>query len=1327
MNVRFCLVVILCTFVIASGSSGWSFISTGRSLLAEEPPAKTRNQTPEIAATEAFFETKIRPVLVNSCYRCHGDTKVSGGLRVDSRAALLRGGDSGPAMIVGKASESLLVHAIERRDDVSAMPPDRDRALRPDEIRDFKRWIDTGAHWPAQSARFESQRHWAFIPPQRASHTDVSADPWCQTWIDEWIRRPQRAANVSPAPRAAPAVLLRRVTFDLTGLPPTPDELQQFEQDLVDSNFSAAWDRVIERLLSSRAYGERWARHWLDVVRYADTAGETADYPVPLAWRYRNYVIDAFQTDKPYDQFLQEQIAGDILATQGPPERYAERVTATGFLAISRRFGFDSENYHHLTIQDTIDTIGQSVLGLSLGCARCHDHKFDAISIQDYYALYGIFASSRYAFPGSEQKQRVRTLAPLIPPTQALVEWRNYQAQLQQLATHLTALKQPVANVVLRSLVDCDGDFELQAPAAGGSNGVLVPPWLYHGTIAVTTAAQSPYKNVYSGGRVGASIPASSAAYRIEQTFQTEKPHPSAAVSWINLDLRLSGADAKSEGTHRVLLGAGPGRDVCELVVATNGLHLRRGEQLDLLAPLPLNQWLNLQLAIHWSEQTISGRCGAPGAIHEIAKQPLPRNLSGHEPTAVNHIAILGDTLTGGTRPALELDNFLHQTTTPNPVSLSFPVTMGRNQDGETSAINHGADPAMIEAQLRELAGRDGDFELQTRDGVPTAPWNPGPNSAVKIIAAAQSPYRNIYSAGQLGVHLPNRAPYDGFGWTVPDVKADPLGRLHVAFDFRLGDQQAGGEGSWRYYIGQGAGTSAAVELFFNGSKFFKRSGDTHEAVATVQGNRWYQVRLLLDLKAKTYTAQLATLVPTEATPGDQKSESNESVDKNLKVDTIDFAGQFAAGWNGRIDYSFIDSYGHLPGTRPALDADNFVLSDQPLAPLSTKPTSEQPADRQTRQAKIAALQRQLEQLRAGAEQTRRRYEELLMNGPFPLTYGMAEGTPHDVPVQLRGEPDQLGAVAPRGFLKLLGGAPLPPQTLGSGRHELALWLTQRDNPLTARVMVNRIWQYHFGRGLVKTPNDFGSRGQPPTHPELLDALAVEFMEQGWSVKAMHRLILRSAVYQQNAQTDSTDLYQGFQRRRLSAEEIRDAILAVTGQLDSRPGEGHTFPSPLHWGFTQHGPFSAVYEHRQRSIYLMTQRLKRHPYLALFDGADPNATTAIRLGTTVPTQALFFLNDPFLHASAQAWSTALGASQSDDLARLQQAYRQAFGRAATEAELQDAQPFLKDYAAALRDASSDVGKDWKELTPARQHELQTLALAAYLRSLIGSNEFLYLD
>ena len=330
-----------------------------------------------------LFEAKIRPVLVGTCFRCHGDTKTSGGLRIDSRETLLKGGESGPAIVPGKPEESLLIKAIQRQADVSAMPPEKDKALRADQVAAFAAWVKTGAVWPATTAKFEMARHWSFEPIRDVAPPVVQDKPWVKSTIDQFICAKQESAGVRPALVADKLTLIRRATFDLTGLPPTPEEVLAFEKDVSPQ----AFETVVDRLLKSPAYGERWGRHWLDVVRYADTAGETADYPVPLAWRYRNYVIDAFNNDKPYDEFLREQIAGDVLAqvtrsvSEGESEkaadtpspslthrvtsadRYAERATATGYLAISRRFGFDSENYHHLTIQDTIDTLGQTVLG----------------------------------------------------------------------------------------------------------------------------------------------------------------------------------------------------------------------------------------------------------------------------------------------------------------------------------------------------------------------------------------------------------------------------------------------------------------------------------------------------------------------------------------------------------------------------------------------------------------------------------------------------------------------------------------------------------------------------------------------------------------------------------------------------------------------------------------------------------------------------------------------------------------------------------------------------------------------------------------------------
>ncbi|MBC7821245.1 MAG: DUF1549 domain-containing protein [Planctomycetaceae bacterium] len=257
-----------------------------------------------------FFEGKIRPVLVGTCFRCHGGTKTAGELRIDSRERLLKGGESGAAIVPGKPEESLLIKAIQRQADVSAMPPDKDKALRADQIADFIAWIKSGAVWPAKTAKFEIAQHWAFEPVRDVSPPVVQDKAWVKSSVDAFIRAKQQAAGVRPTAMADKLTLIRRATFDLTGLPPTPEEIQAFEKDISPQ----AFETVVDRLLKSPAYGERWGRHWLDVVRYADTAGETADYPVPLAWRYRNYVIDAFNNDKPYDEFLREQIAGDVIA-----------------------------------------------------------------------------------------------------------------------------------------------------------------------------------------------------------------------------------------------------------------------------------------------------------------------------------------------------------------------------------------------------------------------------------------------------------------------------------------------------------------------------------------------------------------------------------------------------------------------------------------------------------------------------------------------------------------------------------------------------------------------------------------------------------------------------------------------------------------------------------------------------------------------------------------------------------------------------------------------------------------------------------------------------
>ncbi len=1221
------------------------------------------------AAGLVFFENSIRPVLAEHCFACHsaGAKKIGGGLKLDTKEGFLKGGIDGMVFDAENPEAGLLLKAIGYHDVERQMPPPKSGGMKlPDAvIADLTHWVKIGAPYPATPAanKLVVKLPWSLDPVKKSPPPAVQDSTWPTTSIDHFILAKLEAQRLKPAAKAEKRTLIRRVTFDLIGLPPMPEEIEAFVNDVSPEAFA----KVVDRLLASPHYGEHWGRHWLDVVRYADTAGDTADYPVPDAWRYRNYVIDSCNADKPYDQFIREQIAGDILAQQGLKERYAEQVTATGFLALSRRFGFDSENYHHLTIQDTIDTLGQSVLGLTLGCARCHDHKFDPISVQDYYGLYGIFESTKYAFPGSEQKQKNRSTVPLVPLSEARAQWNQLQAGFASLSMTPAA--------VLRSLDDMDGDFEMQKAAAGGSNGVLVPPWLFAGKVSVTSS-QSPFKHLFPFGTVGAHVAEGSEKYVIQQTFH---PAPTKGVVHVNLEFRAATNNAAAKGRHRLAIGLQGKLPVVEAFISANELSFTNGSE-PLTIPLPKpGDWQCLQLALDLSARTFSGSVGVPGNTVNVAPRPFGSNV--HD--GINWLALDAASSGNDPLPALDLDNISVQSESLAAVSLT-PVGVS----AEAPVL------ATLTAELQALAGMDGDLEGQTNGTAPAANWHPGPNSAVIISTAAQSPWQNIYSRGTLGIHLPATAEgaYNGYGNRLPKAwAAEQAPQLHVSFDFRCGVDEAA-KGTWRFHIGHKP-TSAAVQLGLNSNEFFRRSGDVNELAAPLQPGEWHQVQLILDLKAKTYTGSVAT-----------------------KEKRAEFSGNFANGWDGRIDYLFIDSSGHVNGAKPELDTDNFQITTDPLPALEA-PAVQYAGDPRSsnKQTRIKELRQQIEQRQSEIEKSRKELEAKLSHGPVAMAYGVAEGTPHAARIQIRGEPEKTGAEVPRGFIRVLGNASLPAEVSGSGRLELAHWITRPDNPLTARVMMNRVWQSHFGRGLVATPNDFGARSEPPTHPELLDHLAAQFTRSGWSLKAMHRLILLSATWQQASATtaanpDAEALYAAFPRRRLGAEEIRDAILAVSGTLDCAPALAHPFPPAQSWAFTQHGPFSALYDHDKRSVYLMVQRIKRHPFLALFDGADPNASTPTRRITTVPTQALYFLNDPFVHAKALKFVERLRAVSSEEPKQIELATRLALGRMPTDDERADATEFLAAYRMALGAAGDS-----------------NAALAAYVRTLFGSNEFLHCD
>jgi hypothetical protein len=355
-----------------------------------------------------FFEKKIRPIFYDNCFNCHSaDNKEAGGLRVDDINALLKGGNSGAAVVPGKPNESTLIKRIRHKDDTKTMPPDY--RLEEDQIRDISKWIEDGAAWPEleipsdlnqsldRSAISEQdiETHWAWQPLKSVAPPDAQAlnsfAEWAKTDTDRFIALELSKQGLKPNAMASKPSLLRRLAYDLTGLPPTESQLIAF---LLDDS-STAVEKIVDQLLESPQFGEKWGRHWLDVARYGESTGSARNLPYPHAWRYRDYVIDSFNKDKPYDLFVREQIAGDLLPANTPSEKTSQLV-ATGFLAlgvkdVNQRFTvrYDMDN-----VDEQIDTVTRSVLGLTVSCARCHDHKFDPISTRDYYGLAGIFTST---------------------------------------------------------------------------------------------------------------------------------------------------------------------------------------------------------------------------------------------------------------------------------------------------------------------------------------------------------------------------------------------------------------------------------------------------------------------------------------------------------------------------------------------------------------------------------------------------------------------------------------------------------------------------------------------------------------------------------------------------------------------------------------------------------------------------------------------------------------------------------------------------------------------------------------------------------------------
>ena len=931
---------------------------------ADEPAEASTAEQPVDAAAVAFFENEIRPLLVARCYECHGpDSKAEGGLRVDSLNALLAGGDSGAALMPGDPDASLLIDAV-RYGDVFKMPP---KSKLPEaEIAALEAWVRQGAVWPHDTASAapsgdirasaeitaEDRAFWAFQPPVDPPLPDVVDDTWPRSPLDRFMLAKLEAAGLSPAPPTDKRTLIRRATFDLIGLPPSPEEVAAFLAEDADDAFA----RLVDRLLASPHYGERWGRHWLDVARYADSNGMDENLAFEHAWRYRDYVVRAFNDDKPYDQFVREQVAGDLLPVEGDLDATLERLTATGFLSIGPKMLAEDDpvKMEMDIIDEQVDTVGRAFLGLTLGCARCHDHKFYPLPTEDYYALAGIFKSTK-----TMQNHRV------------VAAWNERPlASVEEVA---------VRDAQLQATAELRDKLNAQVTAA---NDVLL-----------------------------ASIRGRAADYLLAAMQLAERPE--AQPSRMAQDVPPAGAivleaESYARGNLKIdLAGYGDG-----IGVVYNAGELPNVCEYDIEAPAAGVYQLELRYAAAESRGVAVSLNGTPAA------------------SAAAHV-------TGTWYP---------DTQTWEVVGL-LPLTAGRNV-------------------LR--LERDGPFPHL--DKLALIPFPLPPGAAIGTLATPEQ----FAAERQLLPTVLNR-------WrdALAAAENDPLSTLFA----------------WHVWRKQTPDLSAAVEGNPSAGEVLREPRPT-----------------TMEELAARYAELFAAA---------REGEASGEGEAPAEPDSIPAAAREA--------------------TRP-------LLYD-PAGPSALPETPEKhyPAEAT---AAMQALRDEIARQEAAAP-------NLL------LAMAVEDQQPRDLQVHIRGNHLTLGEVAPRGFLRVVAlSSPPAIEAAHSGRMQLAEWLSRPDHPLTARVMVNRLWRWHFGQGLVRSPDNFGRLGEAPTHPELLDWLAVRFVESGWSVKALHRAIMLSATYQMSAAYDEraaaadpeNRLWWRRDRRRMEAETVRDAILAVSGRLDREVG-----------------------------------------------------------------------------------------------------------------------------------------------------------------------------
>jgi hypothetical protein len=1092
--------------------------------------------TPKFSPDQvAFYEKEVLPILKESCLKCHSGKKARGGLHLDSRAGLMHGGDLGPALLFEKLDDSPLLKAVRHTDELKMPPKGK---LPPAQIDVLVRWAKMGAPYspakeevvkaPAHKAMKvtdEDRNYWAYRPVKRPTVPTVKNRAWLGSPLDAFILSMLEAKGLSPAPRADRVALIRRATYDLTGLPPTPEEVDAFVKDTRPD----AWEQLVDCLLASPAYGEKWGRHWLDLVRYADTHGYERDSAKPFAWRYRDYVINAFNADKPYDRFLTEQLAGDEV--DNPT---TESLIATGFyrLGLWDDEPADRAQLHYDVLDGIVSTTAQVTLGMTVGCARCHDHKKDPIPQKDYYRLLAFFSDVT--------DMNVSNLRKVTTPDQRQV----YEQALKAKQEREGKLYQEQYRIEQRFL-----------------------------------AALASKKGISTGRLIGADM--------VDLTYRFYRD------TWD----KLPDFDSiKAEDT-----GA-----------AANGYFS--------LAPASRREAIGL---------VFEGKLAvpAPGTYTFFVESTDGARLR------VNGKTVIDRPSRGKQRGEGKLDL---------PAGLVSIRLDWFNGYGKPSLAVAWQGPGVPRRSLTDDESQDDGRALVPDSRKKGAEWR--------------------YTTELMG-----------FGWYMP------------GFDDSNWKKGPGG-------FGQEGTPGSVVRTGWN------------------TGNIWLR---------KTF----------------EVTEIPAGLALNLHHDD-----DVVIYLNGRLIYR---SRGYLVTYR------RIVLGDKAVSALRKGTNLLAVHCRQVSggqyidvglvadaAADLVSLMRKHGLALLGAEATRRHDEvvaelessrKMKVAEPGMDVMCVREVGPVPTRVLIRGNPHSPGELVTAGFPEVLGNDSIKLPSVRSGpssgkRRVLAEWLTRPSNPATARVMANRIWQYHFGRGIVPTSSDFGKLGEAPTHPELLDYLASE-LARDWSLKRIHKLVMMSSTYRMSSKGNSealakdpaNTLFWRFNMRRLTAEEVRDSMLAVGGTLNQQMAGPGVFPkisaavlagsSMPHAAWGKSPPEDRV----RRSVYVHVKRSLIVPILETHDLADTDSSCAVRYTTTVPTQALAMLNGDFTNEQALALAERITSEVPGDLpGQVKYAIRLTTGRTPAEAEVRHDVAFVKELQA---DSKLSDGE----------------ALKLYCLMALNANEFMYLD